>query len=430
MIETKLNRAEAPAFNTIEKIDIIQANKQVLDNGIEVFTVDAGTQELTRIEFIFKAGMYYQNAPLIASSANSLPETGTATRTADELSDSIDFYGSFFEFGAGQDFAHFTLYSLNKYLNETIVFIEDIIKNPTFPQHEFDLLLANKKQKHLVNSQKVSVLARRRFNELLFGENHPYGIDVKPESFDTTSLQDVIKFYRQHYHSKNCTIVASGKLPTNLISLLNQFFGKQTWGSGELVVKSGITFSTTKQNKHFVVKDDAIQSAIRIGRPMFNKTNPDYFKFQVLNTILGGYFGSRLMANIREDKGYTYGIGSGLSGLVHGGYFSISTEVGVDVTKNALSEIYKEINVLREDLVSEEELELVKNYILGQFLRSVEGPFALADKFKSIWEYGLGYDYYDNYFKAVQNATAKELKDIANKYLQEKDLIECVVGKM
>ncbi|MCD6067251.1 MAG: peptidase [Bacteroidetes bacterium] len=425
-----LNRTEAPGFNTIDSIEIIQAKKQTLDNGIDVYSIDAGSQALTRIEFLFKAGMYYQEHPLIASSANNLAETGTKTRTADQISDSIDFYGSFFECGVDQDFAHFTLYSLNKYLDQTIVFVEDVIKNPVFPKTELDILLSNKKQKHLVNSQKVSVLARRRFNELLFGEKHPYGIDVKTENFDEVSLQQVTDFYSSHYHSKNCTIVVSGWLPPNLMELLNQHFGKSDWGNGNIVQKGDIAAAPTPQQKHFILKEDAIQSAIRVGRLLFNKTHPDYFKFQVLNTILGGYFGSRLMANIREDKGYTYGIGSGLASLVRDGYFFISTEVGTDVTKDALKEIYHEIKRLREEPIGEEELELVKNYILGQFLRSVEGPFSLADKFKAIWEFGLGYDYFDKYFKAVQNVTAAELKDMANKYLQEKDLIECVVGKM
>ncbi|MDP2387541.1 MAG: pitrilysin family protein [Bacteroidota bacterium] len=424
-----LNRTEAPAFNTIDKVDIIQAKKQTLSNGIEVYSIDAGSQELTRIEFIFHAGMYYQPAPLIASSANNLAETGTKSYTADQISDNIDFYGSFFEYGVGQDHASFTLYSLNKYLEPTITYVEDIIKNPTFPKHEFDIFLANKKQKHLVNSEKVSVLARRKFNELLFGEKHPYGIEVKDQDFDTTSLQDVVDFYAHHYHYKNCIIVASGKLPANLIEILNKHFGQNNWGSGKAVEEKKIVIAGTNELKHYVKKDDAIQSAIRIGRVLFNKTHEDYFAFQVLNTVLGGYFGSRLMANIREDKGYTYGIGSGLASLAHGGYFFISTEVGSDVTNDALKETYKEIKTLREDLVGDVELELVKNYILGQFQRSVEGPFSLADKFKAIWEFGLDYSYFDNYFHAVKNIKATHLRDLANKYLQEKDLIECVVGK-
>lgn len=424
-----LNRKLAPDFKTIDKIDIQQAASFTLDNGIKVYTVDSGSQELTKIEFIFKAGMYYQAQTLVASAANNLLETGTKTYTANQISDGIDFYGSFFECAVDQDYATLALFSLNKYLDQSLHFVEEIIKYPTFPKDEFEIYISNKKQKHLVNSQKVNVLARRRFTELLFGEEHPYGRDVKTEDFDRLKLDDVKAFHRSHYHSSNCTIVASGKLPANLSEILNTFFGQTIWGEIQPVDKPSVTLNTTTQLKHFIEKTDAIQSAVRVGRILFNKHHPDYFKFQVLNTILGGYFGSRLMANIREDKGYTYGIGSGLSSLVNGGYFFISTEVGADVTNNTLEEIYKEIKLLREELVDAEELETVRNYVLGQFLRSVDGPYALADKFKAIWEFDLGYDYFERYFNAVKTVTPEEIRNMANAYLQEKDLIELVVGK-
>ena len=424
-----LNRKLAPEFKTIDKIDIQHAVADTLDNGIKVYTIDSGSQELTKIEFIFKAGMYYQSQPLLASAANNLLETGTKNYTANELSDNIDFFGSFFECAVEQDFASLALFSLNKYLDKSLHYVEDIIKNPTFPKDEFDIYISNKKQKHLVNSEKVNVLARRRFSELTFGENHPYGVTVKNEDFDKLTLKSVIEFYKTFYHSGNCTIIASGKLSDNLIDTLNSFFGKETWGNVQQIPVPKVELDTTKQLKHFIEKPDAIQSAIRVGRLLFNKKNPDYFKFQVLNTILGGYFGSRLMANIREDKGYTYGIGSGLASLVNSGFFFISTEVGADVTKQTLKEIYKEIKLLREELVDADELETVRNYVLGQFLRTVDGPYSLADKFKAIWEFDLGYDYFEKYFEAVKTITPAEIKALANTYLQEKDLIELVVGK-
>lgn len=425
-----INRSIAPAFKAIEEIHIPKAITHTLSNGIPVYAIDAGSQELVKIEFLFKAGMYYQSQPLLASSANNLIETGSSKYNADQISERIDFYGGFLELETGQDYANVTLYTLNKYLNETIAVVEDILKTATFPQDEFDIYINNKKQKHLVNSQKVSVLARRRFNELLFGEKHPYGIDVKDEDFAKISVDTVKTFYSQHYHSANCSIIVSGKLPKNLLDLLNGLFGKDHWGQSSSIIKDTThALQTTAQYKHLVAKDDAIQSAIRVGRILFNKTHKDYYHFQVLNTILGGYFGSRLMANIREDKGYTYGIGSGLASLVHGGYFYISTEVGADVTQKALDEIYLEMKRLREELVGADELTTVKNYILGQFLRSVDGPFALADKFKGIWMFGLDYNYYHDYFHAVNNVTAEQLQAIANTYLQEKDMIECVAGK-
>lgn len=424
-----LNRAEAPPFKTIDKIHIQKATPYTLDNGIKVYTVSSGSQELTKIEFIFKAGMYYQNRTLVASAANNLLETGTKSYTANQISDGIDFYGSFFECAVDQDYSTLALFSLNKYLNESLHFVEEIIKYPTFPKDEFDIYLSNKKQKHLVNSQKVNVLARRRFTELLFGAGHPYGRDVKTEDFDQLTLSEVRDFYQKHYHSSNCTIIASGKLPDDLLNTLNRFFGQETWGQVQPVEKAWMVPETTTQRRHFIEKTDAIQSAVRVGRILFNKKDPDYFKFQVLNTILGGYFGSRLMANIREDKGYTYGIGSGLSSLVNAGYFFISTEVGADVTNSTLTELYKEIALLREELVDAEELETVRNYVLGQFLRSVDGPYALADKFKAIWEFGLDYDYFDRYFEAVKTVTPEEIREMARKWLKEEDLVELVVGK-
>ncbi|MBP7809722.1 MAG: insulinase family protein [Bacteroidia bacterium] len=423
-----IDRTIAPEFKTIDKIDIINASEQFLDNGVPVYSINVGSQELTKVEFVFSAGMYYQNRTLLASTTNTLLEAGTTKRNALQLSEHIDFFGSFLELEVGQDYSSVTIYSLNKYLNESLAFAEEILKDSIFPQSEIDIHLANRKQKHLINSGKVSHLARRKFSELLFGEKHPYGIDAKTEDFDTLKQADIINFYKNHYSFKNCFIVAAGNLPKDLHTVLNNHFGKENWGSASPTKSKPATIATTTQQKTLIEKSDAIQSAIRVGRVLFNKTHEDYFHFQVLNTILGGYFGSRLMANIREDKGYTYGIGSGLTSLVNGGYFSISTEVGSDVTKNALEEIYKEIKILRDDLVSVEELETVRNYILGQFLRSVDGPFALAEKFISVKEFGLDYSYYANYFKAVKDVTPKDIQDLANKYLQEKDLIECVAG--
>ncbi len=425
-----LNRAQAPSFKTIDTINIIKANHTKFSNGIDFYSLSAGSQEIVKIEFIFKAGMYHQSASLIASSTNNLLEVGSRSYTANQISDGIDFYGSFLELHVEQDFAIVSLFSLNKYLNESLKFIEELIKYPTFPDDEFKLYITNKKQNHFINSQKGDVLVRRKFSQLLYGEKHPYGLTVADNDFDRINISEIKHFFSQYYTSNNCTIIASGNLPDSITEMLNSFFGEKKWGqTNDIILPKSHSIETTKQQKHFIYKEDAIQSAIRVGRVLFNKTHPDYFKFQVLNAILGGYFGSRLMANIREDKGFTYGIGSGVVNLVNTGSFYISTEVGNNVTNQTLIEIYKEIKILREKLVSVDELETVRNYILGQFLRSVDGPFALADKFKAIWEYNLDYTYFDLYFNAIKTVTPNDIIDLANKYLQEKDLLECVVGK-
>jgi zinc protease len=425
-----LDRVIPPPFKTIDRIDVMRTHSHQLSNGIPMYTLSAGSQEITKLEFIFRAGMFYQPATLIASTTNNLLESGSKSYSADQISEGIDFFGSFLELQVEQDYATVTLYSLNKFLTQGLKFVEEIIKYPVFPEKEFTIHISNKKQKHEINTQKVSVLARRKFTELLFGGDHPYGRDVQQKDFDRIQLEEVKSFFSQRYSYSNCSIIASGKLPADIVSTVDSFFGNGNWGGQSDSQPPAIQPAITKEKRTYIERQGAIQSAVRLGRLLFNKTHPDYFKFQVLNIILGGYFGSRLMANIREDKGYTYGIGSGITNLVNGGYFFISTEVGAGVTQNTIDEIYKELARLRNDLVPDSELETVRNYILGHFLRSVDGPFSLAEKFRSIWEFGLDYSFFDNYFNAVKTVKPAELRDLANKYLQNDDLLECIAGKL
>jgi zinc protease len=424
-----LDRKIIPAFKAIEKVDLIHATEKRLRNNIPVYAINAGTQEIIKIEFLFSAGMYHQSMTLQAASTNSMLEEGTSKMTAAQIADAVDFYGAFLEVGVEQDSASVILYTLNKHLKATLPVVEQVIKDAVFPQEELNTHLQNKKQKFLVNNQKVATVARKRFSELVFGEQHPYGRDVKDADFERIQREDLILFYQAHYRSDNCRIILAGKVDDDVYTQLDNLFGGNDWSGQNQFSQKTIAINSTPEKEHLVYKEDALQSAIRIGKIMFNKTHPDYHPMQVLNTLYGGYFGSRLMSNIREDKGYTYGIGSGMVSLKHGGYFFITTEVGVDVCKNALKEIYFEMDRLREELVSDEELKLVKNYMLGTFLRNVDGPFALADRFKGLLEYNLGYDYFDKYMSTIKNISPSQIRELANTYFDKSSMIELVVGK-
>lgn len=428
---SNINRTSPPAFHEVEKINLVEAVKLELSNGIPVYMLDAGTQEVTRIEFIFRAGIRHQSHSLVSSGVNDMLDEGTHTRNAEVIAEELDFYGAFIETETQHDVASFTLFSLNKHLRSTLPIVQDIIRNASFPEHEFRIYLTNKRQKFVVDNDKVSVLARRKFNELLFGTSHPYGTKSELPDFDVLTRDALIDFHKKHYTADRCTIVVSGKLPENMLQLLESFFGDDWKAAADSADKADAklpTPVTDPQRVHTIEKEGAVQSAIRMGRVLFNKTHPDYLGMQVLNTVLGGYFGSRLMANIREDKGYTYGIGSGLVSMFSGGYFVISTEVGVDVTNAALKEVYYEIDKLQNELVGEDELELVRNYLIGVFLRSTDGPFAIGDRLKGILGYGLGYEYYERYVQTIRTITPEQLRDLANKYLKKEDLIELVVG--
>ncbi len=424
-----LDRKNPPLFNAIEKIEMIKASEHRLRNNIPVYAINAGTQEVIKIEFLFAAGMYQQSMVLQADGVNAMLEEGTSKMNAAQIADAVDYYGAFLETGVSQDHASVVLYTLNKHLKATLPVVEQLIKDSIFPEEEFDIHLQNKKQKLLVNNQKVANVARKRFAEALFGATHPYGVVVEEKDFDVIKVQHLKEFYRSYYRANNCKIIMAGKINDDVYTLLEEHFGGNDWVATNDLERKSIEITTVKQREIVIKKEDALQSAIRIGKVMFNKTHPDYQSLQILNTVFGGYFGSRLMSNIREDKGYTYGIGSGIVSLKHTGYFFISTEVGVDVCAKAIDEIYFEMNRMRTELIPEDELELVKNYLLGTFLRSVDGPFAMAEKFKAIMEYNLGYDYFDKYLATIREISASHLLELANTYFDKDSMIELVAGK-
>jgi zinc protease len=426
------DRTKAPEFGTIDKVEIAEAISSVIPGGLPVFKIDAGSQELVKIEIIFPgAGAASQPRALIAVGTNDMLDEGTSNHSSQALAETVDYYGAFLQMESTLDFASICLFSLNKHLSKTIPLLEDLVKNANFPEHEFTTYIQNKEQKFSVDEAKVSTVARKKFTQLLFGNEHSYGHYVALEDFAQVNRQLFADFYSSAYRLDKCHIVVSGKIDPRLDELLARSFGSLV-SSPSFTAPSVLlsTFESVKEKKHFVERKDAVQSAIRVGRILFNKTHPDFSGMQILNTVLGGYFGSRLMSNIREDKGYTYGIGSGMVSLKQAGYFFISTEVGVDVCKLALKEIYSEMTRLRNELIPEEELTLVRNYMLGSFLRSADGPFSLADKFKSIYDYGLDYSYYQRYIQTIKNITSTELQKLANTYLKEEEMVELVVGKM
>ena len=422
-----LDRNKSPRVNQIKKIDILRASETKLKNGIPVYHINAGTQDLVKIELFFPAGMWQQPAPLVGSAASSMLQEGTRKHSAKEIAGMVDYYGAFLHTEITNDFAVVGIHSLNKHLPNVLSIVEEIISDSVFGQGEWDIYLQNKKQSFIVNNKKVSFVSRKKFAELLFGNNHPYGQNVTENDFDKLKKEDAFNFYKHNYTAKDAIIVASGNVTDLTIKLIEKHFGSMKSGSR---IKNQESRNVNPQAGTFLEeKKDALQSAIRMGKMLFKKSHPDYCSMLVLNTLFGGYFGSRLMKNIREDKGYTYGIGSALVSFTQEGYFTISTEVGAEVTKDAINEIYFELNKLQTEKVSASELSLVRNYMLGTFLRSIDGPFALADRFKGIYFAGLDYDYYDRFTETIRTITPEKIMELANKYLKKEEMIELVVGK-
>jgi zinc protease len=421
-----LDRSIAPDCHAISNPTFVPISSYKLSNGMQVHTIDAASIDVMRLEFVFNAGSAFQNKLLQASMSNKMLLEGTKKYSSFLLAEAFDALGAYTDISVGQTKASLTVYTLNKHLSKVLDLVAEIFENVTFPKEEFDSELNQKKQGFLVESEKVSSIARRQFFENLFGTDHPYGIHADLKDFDQIGNSDLPEFFKNYYTFPNCNLFCSGKIPERFPELLQEKF------DGDLGIGETHVFEypqpITTGGTQFIAKEGAVQSAIRIGALMPDVYHKDYPSLKVLITVLGGYFGSRLMKNIREDKGFTYGIGASLQGLKGCGLFNISTEVGAASTKQALIEIYKEIERLKSDLVPEEELSNVKSYLLGQLLKSADGPMEQMDMFKGVQLHGLNQNYYITYMDTIRNIEAKDLKDLANRYLVKEEMVEVVVG--
>ncbi len=424
-----LNRKDIPSFKLPSGLNILQQSSKSLENGIPVHIVHGGTQDVAKIDIIFDAGVVQSNKPLVATFTNTLLHEGTETMSAYEIAEKIDYYGAYLGQSTNYHHAQITLYSLTKYLPNILPIIEDIIKKPSFNQHEFDVLLAKKKQDFLVDSEKVKTLANRKANEILFGTDHPYGRAPQLNHFDVIHLDDVKKFHKSQYSSNLCTIIISGQPGDDIIDLLNKHFGKNDWKNDNISDHHVKAFNPHAELSHLVDKEDAMQSAIKIVKRSITKSQPDYLELTILCTILGGYFGSRLMNNLREEKGLTYGISCYLVSFLKAGMFNISTEVVADKRELAVKEIFYEMERLRKELVPDEELTRVKNYMLGDLMRNLDGPFAVADAFRGLYGFELDLNFFKNLEQIIKNIDSEKIRAIANKHLIEDDFYVVIAGK-
>ncbi|MEX1187841.1 MAG: pitrilysin family protein [Bacteroidia bacterium] len=423
-----LNRVIPPEAKAIQNVRLNTPEHNQLSNGLDLYTYSAGTQEVVKIELVFEAGSSSNDNPLIPGFAVSMLSEGTSSKSAIQIAEAIDDYGAFLETDLGKDFTSVTLITLSRFLPETLPVLIDVIRNSTIPEREFEIKRTNRKQKYLVGLEKVGFVAGKRFQEILF-QSTGYGATFNENSYDQLNRQDVLDFYQKNFKNSPFRIYMSGFLSIRDLDIVKTEFSTLSNFKINHADTAYSSIDVIKPIKEIITRDNAMQSAVRIGRKLFTRAHPDYFGMKVLCTILGGYFGSRLMTNIREDKGYTYGIGAGMVAMNNDGYFYISTEVGVDVCADAISEIYKEIEQLQKSAVLETELNLVKNYMLGSLLKSFEGPFERMERFKLVHLHGFDVNYYEDYSDAIRSTSASQLLGLANKWLKKEDLVELVVGK-
>lgn len=422
-----LDRHIKPPVNPVEVKLPTYPESVTLKNGVTLFLINDGTEDILRADFVLKAGIIREHIPLLASTTNMMLQEGSVNYDAEELNTTLDFYGVFQNLYADRDSSGLKIYFLNKHIEKVLNLIVEMIFRPTFPGRELEILMKKRLNWFRIGRNKVQNLASDQFYESIFGSDHPYGRQIRENDFNEINPDLLKEFHMKFYRPEEMTVILSGRINDKTVDLFSKFFGGLS--SDKICVEDEYKLpSGIEKKKRYIEKEDTVQTALRIGSSTINKLNPDYQGLKITNMILGGYFGSRLMKNLREEKGLTYGIHSSLSSLKMSGFKVISAEVRKKDKEQAIDEIYKEIKILQKELVPEDELEIVRNYMSGELVRLFDGPFALAESFKSVWEYGLDYSYFRKFSEKVKNIMPDEILKLANTYYNIDELYEITAG--
>lgn len=417
-----IDRKIAPSLNEVSQVQLVEPNVFRINESVSLFYLENQHSEGFKLDLYFDGG-FRNSTRLLAKIANKSALSGTSTKTSNEIDNQISIYGGF----VGQEFtsedAAISILGQNQHFENITKTVLDAIANATIPERDLKQTLATEKQRFIVQQKKVSTKARRLFLSNLY-KNTSLSKLTTENDFEKITQDQVLAFFNEHYKKGLLKVALIGNIPANqmtsLIRDLNSFAGKK-------VKHTKVGLNSKSINAHNEVTDK-VQSAIRIGKPLFNRTHEDYPKFVLLNTLLGGYFGSRLMKTIREKKGLTYGIGSGIAQAIDHAYFFISTEVNKEKREEAIEAILDEIKILQTERISDEELEVVKNYSIGQLLKNSDGPFAQMDRFLSVEKFGMKMEYYNELLESFKSCTADDIIHLANKHLKVEELSFCSAG--
>lgn len=418
-----INRSEAPALSTIESIDFVAPKIHRINDMVNLLHMDEVANETSRFDLYFDAGKI-RGEKSIASFVSGLLMSGTHEKSAIQIQEEINALGGFIETGISAESSVISMYCLNENLLALFEIITDAITHVSFDAQEVKDFISDRKQKLQINREKVSFLAQANFQKELFASDAKYAQVLEDDHFDALTVENLKSFHKDFYLQGLERVVVVGDLPSSQIARICNMAKIMAFTQKPIFAES----LQNKAGRIEVFKKDAIQSAIRVGRTLFNKNHEDFQDILILNTILGDFFGSRLMANIREDKGYTYGIGSMIAELQNTGYFLIATEVGADVREKAIDEIKFEIERLQNELVTEGELELVRNYMRGQLLKSADGPYAMVDLYLSAMLQGKDLEFYNEALHSINSITAERLQELAKKHLDWNDLTIVTAG--
>ena len=419
-----VNRIQQPLIHPISSIKLQEPILDSTRNGIPVYVFNYNKNDAFRFEIVFYSGKWEESHPSVSYFTAKMLTEGTSKFSASEIAEKLDYYGAFIELTPGYDFITLSAYCLNHYISKLTDLFKEILYNSKFPEKQLDILKNIRIQNLRTENKKSDIVATKLIRSQLFGCNHPYGNSVIKKDIEEINSNALVEYYKAYLLKSKKKIFLSGNLNKENHKQLLECFGELTKGTGNNKI-----YEKRPEEKIQVMHwDNSVQTSLRLAMPSVGKSHIDFHKLLILNEVFGGYFGSRLMQNIREDKGFTYGIYSQIITLLRDSYFLISAEIKKGTGDKVKEEIINEITRLKTEALEIKELERVKNYLKGSFLSSINSPFAITDTFKSVCLFELNLEFYNDHLVQIDNVTSEELKDLAVKYLKEELFYESIVG--
>ncbi|HZV43896.1 MAG TPA: pitrilysin family protein, partial [Saprospiraceae bacterium] len=375
----------------------------------------------------FRAGASKEKKIAVAEFMAGQLSEGTQQLSSADFAEKIEFLGATLQTRGGVDTIRIKLYTLSRFLPQLIELIRDIILYPSFDEQELKVYTNNKIERLQIELKKNDVLAYRHLTEAIYGKEHPYGRNALPQDYQAITVEDMVEHHRQFILPQNGMIFLSGSYDEEILESVKRVLG--TWGTLNENGSGKETVHVAKSQTGYIEIDgpQSHQAAIRIGRKLFTQDHPDWNGLYVLNTILGGYFGSRLMTEIRENLGLTYGIYSGMDSFAEDGCFYISTETTTENIKTVIEAIKIEAAKLKQTLIPEPELRMARNYLMGHLMTQLDGPFATLDFIKSMKIERLPDETFSDLVNTIQQITSNELRELAIRYLDLDQWVTIVI---
>ncbi|MBB3701105.1 insulinase family protein [Flammeovirga yaeyamensis] len=424
-----LDRTIAPESFQLVDFSLQKPEQYQLPNSCKVFAIKNNAQPILHFSIVIKGGKLVEDVKGTAFLTSKMIGEGVKGMNSAQIHEYLDSYGAIINVSNDLDSFTLTGHCLKRYFGEVISMVNKYLKESEFSEEEFRHIVQVVVQQKKLAEEKTSYLSTKKFRESFYGEDHPFGSTLSAEQILQFSIDDVQKYYNDQIIGAPFEIFISGDFDDSCLKILSDQLGKIEIKKGSAILKYPKFVDKINSNelKIYDAKDGSVQSSIRIGCPTFTLPHNDLEAFSVMNEMLGGYFGSRLMKNIREEKGLTYGIHSSFRNEQNQGYFLIATDVKKELREVATTEIYKEIEKLGNEPISQEELITVQNYMSGNFIMSINSNISLLEVTKGLYKKGLDFDYYDTYVSRIQSVTTQQVQDMVKKYLLG-DMLEVVVG--